>query len=111
MGKGGLIALAALAGCASPASDAPTPRAVEQAEVSVPAVGSRVPQDSTADLCRAGDLQWLVGKPKTQIPVPVNVINRRVTCTTCPITEDFSPYRLNIFFDQQTDIVEQVRCG
>lgn len=70
-----------------------------------------MPQDSTADLCRAGDLQWLVGKPKTQIPVPVNVINRRVTCTTCPITEDFSPYRLNIFFDQQTDIVEQVRCG
>ncbi|SFS72497.1 hypothetical protein SAMN05192570_2212 [Brevundimonas viscosa] len=111
MGKGGLIALAALAGCASPASDAPAPRAVEQAQVSLAPVGSRVPQDSTTDLCRAGELQWLVGKPKTEIPVPVNVVNRRVTCTTCPITEDFSPYRLNIFFNAQTDVVEQVRCG
>ncbi len=113
MGKGGLIGVGfvALAGCASPASDAPAPRAVERAQVTAPPVGSRVPQDSTADLCRAGELQWLVGKPKTEIPVPVNVVNRRVTCTTCPITEDFSPYRLNIFFDQQTDIVEQVRCG
>lgn len=111
LGKGGLIALAALAGCASPASDAPAPRAVEQAQVSLAPVGSRVPQDSTTDLCRAGELQWLVGKPKTEIPVPVNVVNRRVTCTTCPITEDFSPYRLNIFFNAQTDVVEQVRCG
>ena len=48
---------------------------------------------------------------QSEIPVPVNVVNRRVTCTTCPITEDFSPYRLNIFFNAQTDIVEQVRCG
>ena len=111
LGKGGLIAFAALAGCASPASDAPAPRAVEQAQVSLAPVGSRVPQDSTTDLCRAGELQWLVGKPKTEIPVPVNVVNRRVTCTTCPITEDFSPYRLNIFFNAQTDVVEQVRCG
>jgi hypothetical protein len=103
--------LAGLAGCASPASDAPTPRAVERAQVSPAPVGSRVPQDSTTDLCRAGELQWLVGKPKTEIPVPVNVVNRRVTCTTCPVTEDFSPYRLNIFFNAQTDIVEQVRCG
>lgn len=111
LGKGGLIALAALAGCASPASDAPAPRAVEQAQVSLAPVGSRVPQDSTTDLCRAGEMQWLVGKPKTEIPVPVNVVNRRVTCTTCPITEDYSPYRLNIFFNAQTDVVEQVRCG
>lgn len=111
MGKGGLIALAALAGCASPASDAPAPRAVEQAQVSLAPVGSRVPQDSTTDLCRAGELQWLVGKPKTEIPVPVNVVNRRVTCTTCPVTEDFVPHRLNIFFNAETDVVEQVRCG
>lgn len=79
--------------------------------MSLAPVGSRVPQDSTTDLCRAGEMQWLVGKPKTEIPVTVNVVNRRVTCTTCPITEDYSPYRLNIFFNAQTDVVEQVRCG
>jgi len=38
-------------------------------------------------------------------------VNRRVTCTTCPVTEDYSATRLNIFFNEQTGIVEQVRCG
>jgi hypothetical protein len=52
-----------------------------------------------------------VGKPKTDIPVPVDVINRRVTCTTCPVTEDYSPYRLNILFNPQSNVIEQVRCG
>ncbi len=101
----------AVAACSStPAADAPASRAVEEAQLNQP-VGTRNPQNSTADLCRAGELQYLVGKPKTDIPVPVDVVNRRVTCTTCPVTEDFSPYRLNIFFDERTQIVEQVRCG
>ena len=73
-------------------------------------VGSR-PTDPTADLCKAGEMQWLVGKPKGDIPVPVDVVNRRVTCTTCPVTEDYSPHRLNIFFNEQTGLVDQVRCG
>lgn len=101
--------LLALAACSTPASDASAPRAIEQAQMNQP-VGSR-PIDPTADLCRAGDLQWLVGKPKTDIPVPVDVVNRRVACTTCPVTEDYSPHRLNIFFSEQTGVVEQVRCG
>jgi len=63
------------------------------------------------DLCKAGDLQWLVGRPRTEIPVPVDVVNRRVACTTCPVTEDYSPYRLNIFFNSESNLVEQVRCG
>ena len=103
------MALAALSACSTPASDAPAPRAVEKARMSQP-VGAR-PINPTADMCRAGEMQWLVGKPKTDIPVPVDVVNRRVTCTTCPVTEDFSPHRLNIFFNDQTGIVEQVRCG
>lgn len=114
MGKGGLIAsaaaLAALAACSTPPSDASAPRAVERSQLNQP-VGTHNPQSPTADLCRAGEMQWLVGKPKTEIPVPVDVVNRRVTCTSCPVTEDFSPYRLNIFFNAQTQIVEQVRCG
>ena len=109
LGKGGLIAVLALAACSTPASDASAPRAIEQAQINQP-TGSR-PSNPTADMCRAGELQWLVGKPKTDIPVPVDVVNRRVTCTTCPVTEDYSPTRLNIFFNEQTEIVEQVRCG
>lgn len=99
----------ALAGCETPASDAPAPRAVERAQMSRP-VGAP-PVNPTADTCGAGDMQWLVGKPKTDIPVPVDVVSRRVTCTTCPVTEDYSPQRLNIFFNEQSGIVEQVRCG
>tara|TARA_R110002124_G_scaffold130461_2_gene292401 strand:- start:639 stop:953 length:315 start_codon:yes stop_codon:yes gene_type:complete len=103
--------LLALAGCSStPVSNQSGPRAVEEAQRSQP-VGSRMPDDSTRDLCRAGELQWLVGRSRNDIPVPVDVINRRVVCTTCPVTMDYSPYRLNIFFNAQTNLVEQVRCG
>jgi hypothetical protein len=109
LGKGGLIALLALGACSTPASDAAAPRAVERAQINQP-IGSR-PSNPAADLCRAGPLQWLVGKPRTEIPVPVDVVSRRVTCTTCPVTQDYSPHRLNIFFNERTDIVEQVRCG
>ena len=70
-----------------------------------------MPTAPTTDLCKAGEMQHLVGKPRTEIPVPVDVVNRRVTCTTCAITEDFSAYRLNIFYDRDTGIIEQVRCG
>lgn len=99
-----------VAGCSTP-PEAPAiaPRIVELAEQSQP-IGTRMPQIE-ADLCKAGENQWLVGKPRSEIPVPVDVINRRVACTTCPITEDYSPYRLNIFYNQQTNLVETVRCG
>ena len=83
--------------------------AIDAAQAAQP-VGTRMPQTG-ADLCKAKDLQWLVGKPKTEIPVPVDVVNRRVVCTSCPVTEDYSPYRLNIFFNAETDVVELVRCG
>lgn len=123
MGKGGLGmvigAILVLASCSS----APTPDAPVQTPVASPPasevvdyaaatqpIGTRMPQID-GDLCHAAELQTLVGQPRTEIPVPVDVINRRVTCTTCPITEDYSPYRLNIFYDQDTGIVEEVRCG
>lgn len=67
--------------------------------------------NSDEDLCKAQDLQYLVGRHRNEIPVPVEVVNRRVTCTTCPVTMDFSPYRLNIFYNADTQRVEQVRCG
>jgi hypothetical protein len=123
MGKSSLawvgVAVLAAAACSSgPTSEAPvrapvasTPatQVVDYAAATQP-IGTRMPQ-MDGDLCHAAELQSLVGQPRTEIPVPVDVINRRVACTTCPITEDYSPYRLNIFFDQETGIVEEVRCG
>lgn len=99
-----------LAACSStPALTPEAPALVEAAEANQP-VGSHMP-DGPEDLCKAADFQYLVGRSKAEIPVPVEVVSRRVVCTTCPVTMDFSPYRLNIFYNQQTGIVEQVRCG
>lgn len=112
MGKGGLIGIGLIAVSACSSSSAtppPAPQVVAQAQQNQP-VGTRMPQ-SDADMCKAAEMQWLVGKPRSQIPVPVDVVNRRVACTTCPVTEDYSPYRLNIFYNQQSGLIEQVRCG
>lgn len=110
MAKGGLIAVLMLGACstATPAPRATAPGVVADAEANQP-VGSRMPDGE--DLCKVADLQWLVGRNKREIPVPVDVINRRVVCSTCAVTMDFSPYRQNIFFNTETEIVESVRCG
>ncbi|HEY4585076.1 MAG TPA: hypothetical protein VIG84_01650 [Brevundimonas sp.] len=127
LGKGGLIVVAgalAVAACASPPPNATTPTRTaaspnypttpaapvsptERPYLSEPGVRNA----SGAAICKADEFQWLIGKPRTEIPVPVDVVNRRVACTTCPITEDYSPYRLNIFYNQRTGLIEQVRCG
>ena len=84
---------------------------VAEAEANQP-VGTKMPDAGPEDdLCKVKDLQWLVGKNKREIPVPVDVVNRRVVCTSCAVTMDYSPYRQNIFFNAETEIVEQVRCG
>jgi hypothetical protein len=36
---------------------------------------------------------------------------QRVACTTCPITMDYNPRRLNFFFDAETGVIKEVRCG
>jgi hypothetical protein len=69
------------------------------------------PSREPPDRCGAAALQSLIGKPRTEIPVPVNPRLRRVACTTCPVTMDFNPERLNIFFDAETGVVKEVRCG
>jgi hypothetical protein len=41
----------------------------------------------------------------------VNPAQRRVACTTCPVTDDLDPGRLNIFYDERTQLITEVRCG
>jgi hypothetical protein len=115
-----VLGLLVVAGCVLSACNTPTPtrRAAAQpapttvrfAEQNQP-VGTRMPPPQMTDLCKANDLQWLVGKSRTEIPIAADIVNRRVVCTTCPVTEDYSAYRLNIFFNAETDRVELVRCG
>jgi hypothetical protein len=98
----GLSACAA-APPATPATTAPPPVSVAP---TIP-----LPPPPPPDSCGARDLQWLVGQPKSRIPVPTDPSRRRVACTTCPVTLDYSPARLNIFFDAETGIVKEVKCG
>jgi hypothetical protein len=63
------------------------------------------------DACGAKDMQYLVGLPKSDIPVPLNPRLRRVVCSTCAMTMDYSPERQTIIFDVKTNLVTEVRCG
>ncbi len=69
------------------------------------------PAVPVSDQCGASALQYLVGQPRTEIPVPVDITHRRVTCSTCPLTEDYSENRLNILYNRETGRVERVFCG
>ena len=72
--------------------------------------GSGMPP-TTDDQCRASEYQSLIGQSRTQIPEAPAGATWRVTCTRCPVTMDHRPDRLNILFDQETGLVEGVKCG
>ena len=112
------LALLALAGCAPTYAIAPTPkpRTGAQPPAAAPAAEARRspiprPDVTPRDQCGAADLQGLVGRPRTEVPVPLNPNRQRVACTTCPVTEDYDPGRLNFFFDRDTGMIREVRCG
>ena len=69
------------------------------------------PPTAIQSQCEAPRLAWLVGKPRTAIPVPVDLSERRVSCTTCPVTQDYQPNRTDILFDAQTGLITEVKCG
>ena len=107
MRRAAFAALLALAACA-PVEAPRDPIPVQPIVVAPP---PPPPPPEPPDYCGAKPLQYLVGQHRTKIPVPVNPSARRVTCTTCPVTMDYSPYRLNIFYDQATGIIKEVKCG
>ena len=63
------------------------------------------------DACGASRYRYLVGQHRSRIPARPSGETWRVTCTSCPMTMDYSERRLNILYDQETEIVEAVRCG
>jgi hypothetical protein len=98
--------LLALAGCATPPPEPAAPAAPPAA--SPPPVVQPPPP---ADTCGANQVRHLVGRPRTEIPVPLKPDLQRVACTTCPVTLDYNQNRLNFFFDGQTGIIKEIRCG
>lgn len=90
---------------AAPARPQPPPR---RSPVRPPV---RTPPAPAPDQCGARAQQRLVGRPRTEIPIPLEPNKQRVACTTCPVTLDYRPERLNFFFDAKAGIIKEVRCG
>ena len=120
-----LTAGAILAACESSpppvrAPDAPPPPAVSAPVATAPPPAPSVavapislppPTPVSHDTCGADLLQGLIGRPRTEIPVPVDVSKRRVVCTNCPRTMDMRPDRQTIEYNADTGAVTSVTCG
>jgi len=104
----GLAVIAA--GCTEPAAPPPAPPP-PAAEAPPPPVVAPPQALGSKDSCGADPLQYLVGRPHTEIPVPVNPSLRRVVCSSCVVTQDFNPGRQTIVYDAQTGLVQSVKCG
>ena len=100
-----VAALAMLAGTMSPTQPLlpPPPPAL-----TAPQIGGSISNSAT---CDAPQLAYLIGHMKSEIPVPVIPSKRRVSCDSCPMTQDYRPDRTNILFDANTGVITAVTCG
>ena len=70
-----------------------------------------VPAAPARDTCGAAALSALIGRPRTQIPVAVDLSRRRVSCTACPVAPEVRLDRVNILYDASTGLVTRIVCG
>jgi len=105
---GAALAAAVLAvSCSSTPPPAPMP--APETPVAPPPAAIAPPQPK--DQCGMAEARAYVGKNRTELPAAVDPTRWRVACTTCPVTMDFRPDRLNILFDADTGAVKEVKCG
>ncbi len=64
----------------------------------------------TIEECPAEAFQWLVQRPRSDIPATLPTPTR-VVADNQPVTMDYNPSRLNIIWNHETGRVEQVKCG
>jgi hypothetical protein len=114
----GLAIALCLAACSGPRYPTTAPEAGAPPSPSPPALAAKPPRSpiprprvQVRDQCGAAELQSLIGRLRTEAPVPIDPNRQRVACTTCPAAEDFDPARLSILFDADTGVIRQVRCG
>ncbi|HEY0927165.1 I78 family peptidase inhibitor [Brevundimonas sp.] len=69
-----------------------------------------LPDDGPA-ACKADQYQRYVGRNRSELPQTPAGETWRVSCTTCPVTMDYNPRRLNIVYDEATGVIRQVKCG
>lgn len=73
--------------------------------------GVTAPPADGPSQCKADQYQRYVGRNRTELPAKPANETWRVTCTTCPVTMDFNPNRLNIVYDEATGVIREVKCG
>lgn len=76
-------------------------------ETSAPSAGNG---EAPAWRCDAEGAQSLIGSHMGAVTFPREA-NVRMACTTCAVTQDYQENRLNLFFDEETGIIERVSCG
>lgn len=103
----GLAMAIMAASCSS--SPPPAPLPPPETPVAPPPIAIAPPQPR--DQCGLTEAKAYVGRKRTDLPAPVDPTRRRVACTTCPVTMDFRPDRLNILFDADSGVVKEVKCG
>jgi hypothetical protein len=107
-----IAALLAANGASAAANRAPSPLlpAVHfvPGSLTLPPPGSR---PALRDTCGAAAMAWLVGQPRSRIPVAVDLNRRRVSCTACVVAPDVKLDRLDILYDARTDRVTRIACG
>ncbi len=95
-----------------PAYQPPPPAPMPVPETPAPAAPqSPAYRPMANDQCGAAALQYLIGKPRTEIPVPLQPSTRRVVCSSCVITQEYRADRQTIVFDSDTGIIKSVSCG
>lgn len=70
-----------------------------------------MPPEDSPTRCKADRYERYVGRNRSELPARPSGEVWRVTCTTCPVTMDYSPNRLNILFEESTGVIREVKCG
>lgn len=84
-----------IASCASSTDPTPAPDA---------------PDESLAQ-CKADRYQQYIGRNRSELPAKPADANWRVVCSTCAMTMDFHEERMNVVYDQNTNVITRVFCG
>jgi hypothetical protein len=93
-----LIAFSALAACAPVGG-----------EMNGPATPP--PPSNELGQCKADAYRSYIGKSRLELPAAPVGETRRVVCSTCAVTMDFNPNRVNIVYDTASNLVTEVKCG
>ncbi|MBB4004471.1 hypothetical protein [Aurantimonas endophytica] len=63
------------------------------------------------DQCKASEFQKYVGIALESLPTEAPGHQLRFACTECAVTSELKFERMNIWFDEETDTIEEISCG